>query len=84
MHVCVQMATGRSATSLLQDVPPAQSKRERALDFARQIPRPSVQQQHIDDSYAMDKPEESQQTQLQHLEQQYLADQQRLASILQS
>ncbi len=77
----MQMATGLSATSLSEGVPTAQSKRERAMEFARQIPRPSLRQQHIDDDYADSRHEAQQQTPLEHFEQQYLIDQRRLASI---
>lgn len=76
----MQMATESQAAYSKHESPGAQSKRERALDFARHISKPAVRRQLQEDRLC--EPHQlQQQTQLQQLEQQYMANQQQVAAM---
>ena len=81
MAIPVKMAVGPAAdTSMPQPLTAFQSKRDRALEFARSIPRPLVQQHAAVVHFADSRADEQSQNTLHHLEQQYLSDQQRVAA----
>ncbi|KAK9849001.1 hypothetical protein WJX84_005072 [Apatococcus fuscideae] len=79
-HNMYQMATESHKACPKHEFPRAQSKRDRALDFARQVSKPAVRQ-HPLELGLHDAAEREQQTPLQHLEQHYLANQQQVAAV---